>query len=76
MEDVERWVDYKCGYCIRLINDTAHEQRPVEWDGERERMKVGRVGQISGGAIWPCIVMDGELNFDRSLSDRLVGPCD
>lgn len=39
-------------------------------------MKVGRVGQISGGAIWPCIVIDGELNFERSLSDRLVGPCD
>lgn len=41
-----------------------------------KRIKVGRVGQISGGAIWPCIVMDRELHFDRSLTDCLVGPCD
>lgn len=44
---------------------------------EIERDREGREGgQISRGALWPCIVMDREFNFDRSLSDRLVGPCD
>lgn len=37
-----------------------------------ERMKARRGGQI----MRPCIVMDRELNFELSLSDRLVGPCD
>lgn len=43
---------------------------------EIERMKAGKGGQISAGAPWPCIVIDRELNSDRSLSDRLVEPCD
>lgn len=41
----------------------------------RRRVR-GRGRWIRGSAIWPCIVMNRELNFDRWLSDCLVGPCD